>query len=88
MFVIDTDPESGKKYVRPAFLRYIKNNIIRKTLMVIYTPLVLIVTFLFNLVVFNLLAITNFLQSIFGLAEMFENKYWHEPAVKEKEVKV
>jgi hypothetical protein len=86
MFVIDKD-ENGKRYVRPAFIGFIKANWLRRSLMILCWPLTLAFTFFMNYVfivmsfLFELVKYT--VIHIRLLAKMpWNSEVWKKPRVK------
>lgn len=81
MLVIEREEETGQLVLRPAFLRYIKNNVVRRTLMIIYSPFILLITIILNGFYFNFLWLLKSIKNILDI-RLSKNKYWDNPAPK------
>jgi hypothetical protein len=90
--------ERGSYSVRPAFIGFIKNNIVRRVLMTIFYPFVItasiainlfqsIYIFIFSLLHSVLMLISHCLKSIYyplSLMTWFDkDPIWHKPRLKE-----
>ena len=77
--------EEGKWIVRPAFIGFIKNNYIRRTLMILFCPIIIAVTTLLNAAIGLFLCMAfiakGLLESIVAIKPNMQ-KLWDKPREK------
>ncbi|TMO43170.1 hypothetical protein CWC25_13270 [Pseudoalteromonas sp. S4389] len=90
MFVIYKN-EQGTYSVRPAFIGFIKNNFMRRTLSTLYFPATLILTIFLNLLQAMVVCFLVILRAVFypilKLKPIWKTEIWQRPRDKSKPMK-
>ena len=78
--------EEGTFSVRPAFIGFIKNDVIRRILCELFFPLILVLTILINLIQATFVTIIIFVRAfwypISRIKLPWKNDIWHKPRTK------
>jgi|GEM_PF-1212179 len=78
--------EQGTFSVRPAFIGFIKNDIIRRTLTSLFFPLILFLTIVINIIQAAFVSIILFARSVYyplsKIKPMWKTDIWHRPRTK------
>jgi len=92
MIVLYKEDGEEKYTIRPAYIGFIKNNYIRRTLMILFAPILISILIVANIIQLFLYIVAT---AIFGTLKVFYNifkniknipknmkKYWDEPRTK------
>lgn len=80
--MIVIEKEDGKTIVRPAYIGFIKNNAIRRALMILLAPLIIALTLALNVLLALLKCLISFVLDIKNLKKGVM-KYWDKPRRKQ-----
>lgn len=78
--------EQGAYSVRPAFIGFIKNDIVRRTLCTFFYPFVILFTIALNLLLATISSLRLFIQAVWhplrNLRPLWKSDIWHTPRTK------
>lgn len=83
--MIVIEKENGELQCRPVFIGHIKNNAVRRTLMILTLPLLIAVTILLNLILWIVDTVVGlFIAALKPMitAPRAVKKRWHEPRAR------
>ena len=79
--------EQGTFSVRPAFIGFIKNDIIRRTLSTLFYPLIIVCTIAINLIQAAFVCLVVLFRAVWyplsKLKPMWKTDIWHRPRTKD-----